>query len=131
MRLALAAPLLALLATPAAAQERGIFIFDFASDTQAERAALADRIVADAQDIADAAAIFCTSVGGYRGRDHRHEVMSLLVQAGAEPQRMLDAGTCTPEITGRSNARIGADRIWLALSNVAFLESWRRERMGL
>lgn len=131
MRFALLPLALAALAVPATAQEDGRFLFDFSPGHELDRAALAQRVFADARDIADAAVILCATTGGERGRDQRRATISLLEDAGTEPGKILDAGTCTPEITGRSNSALGDNRVWLALSNVVFLENYRRERLGL
>ncbi len=122
---------LALLAAPAAAQDRGIFLFDFANDENASRVQMAEQVVEDAQDIGDAAVVLCAGSTGNRGRDQRREVMALLVEAGAARHRLLDAGTCTPQIAGSSRQAIGENRVWLALTTATFLERYQREAMGL
>ena len=108
---------LALLAAPAAAQDRGIFLFDFANDENASRVQMAEQVVEDAQDIGDAAVVLCAGSTGNRGRDQRREVMALLVEAGAARHRSRQA--------------IGENRVWLALTTATFLERYQREAMGL
>ena len=131
MRSAVALILSALLAAPAAAQDRGQFLMDFAPGHAAERGAQADRIVDDARDIYDAAVVFCSTTDGDTGLAHRRETMDLLVAAGADRHRVLDAGPCTAQISGHSRAYFGADKVWLSLSTVAVLENFIRERRGL
>lgn len=130
MKLAFAAFALMLAAAPAAAQDSGIFIFDFGSATGSQREAMSDRVVADAQRIADAAIILCSSDADGSGLSSKEQVTSLLLQRGAAHARIFDAGVCTPVVTGRANEDIGANRVWLALTTVAFLENFRRETLG-
>lgn len=130
MRPLIAALALMFAAPPAAAQERGIFVFDFGSGTETQRQALADRIAADAQRIPNAAVILCSTEADERRLSHNGNVTSLLVQRGAAHVRIVDAGVCTPVVTGRSNADIGENRVWLALTTVPFLENFRRETLG-
>lgn len=118
------------IAAPASAQEQGIYIFDFAEGNEAENRALARQVISDANDIVDAAVIFCGTSHLYRARDHRHEVFSYLTDEGAASFRIFDAGVCTPDITGFLNDDIGEDRVWLTLTNLHFLERFLEERAG-
>ena len=131
MRLASALLLSALVAVPAAAQDRGQFLLDFAPGHERERAAQASRVVYDAGDIYDAAVVFCSTTDGDTGLAHRRATMDLLVAAGADRHRLLDAGPCTAQISGHSRAYFGADKVWLSLTTVTVLDNFIRERRGL
>lgn len=128
MRLLLFAFAMLCIAVPASAQEQGIFIFDFSQPEEAANRALAERAVADAEDIADAAAIYCSTNPWADGARHRAELRQLLLEAGSASARLFDAGFCTPDITGFLNEDIGENSVWLALTNVNFLERFLEER---
>ncbi|MBH5321064.1 hypothetical protein [Aurantiacibacter sediminis] len=117
-------------AVPAQAQQDGIYIVDFSEADEERSTAVAAMLVSAAEEVADPAVILCSTSDGDRGHYHREQMRARLVDAGAMPQRIMDAGLCTTLITGRFNDDIGDGRVWVALSTVPYLEQWRRQTFG-
>lgn len=117
-------------ASPASAQQNGVYVVDLSNRNETRSVAVAALLVTAAEDVADPAVVLCSTNDGDRGHYHREQMRARLVDAGALPQRILDVGQCTPQITGRSNDNIGEARVWVALSTVTFLEEYRRRTLG-
>ncbi|APE29455.1 hypothetical protein [Aurantiacibacter gangjinensis] len=132
MRIALSLAAALMLSVPAHAQDdtRFIFTFDGDVDWPTNTARLAETAHQRAEDIVDPAYVICSGGSGETARERRREVRSALALAGAAPFRILDAGVCDAQITGRSRRAIGENNVWLGLAPYQQVVEFVNRRLG-